>query len=434
MGREQWPRRAQEALTRMPSKNMLPKGHRHRSVRAEYVATRGVDPLTAPAIPTVDIDLYDHQKAGLNTEIVTGPATHTITAPPEAAGVRVDQYLAQAIPEISRSRVQLLIDHGQVQVNGSTARAKHRLAPGEIIVITGSPRPAPLNAAPEDIPLDIIFEDEFLAIVNKPAGMMVHAGAAAPRSETELSENLGEGTAITHDPRSAGTLVNALLHHFNRHLSNVGGDLRPGIVHRLDKQTSGLLIIAKDDITHRKLGDMFSARTVDKKYIALVHGHIPRRGGASTDLTTINLPIGRDIVRRTRMTTRRSVDGAGVRFAVSHVRVLDRLATPHGPFTLVEVTIETGRTHQIRVHLQSLGHPVVGDNLYGAPHHIRLSANPAAPTLSLPRNFLHAARLSLIHPRTGKPLVAEAPLPPELTRFLASLKTDAADAPIESTA
>ncbi len=424
----------------MPSKNMLPKGHRHRSVRAEYVATRGIDPLTAPAVPTVNIDLYDHEKVGLDTGSATGPATHSITAPPEAAGLRLDQYLAQAIPDISRSRVHLLIHHGQVQVNGSTAKPKHKLAPGETIVITGSPRPAPLNATPEDVPLDIIFEDEFLAIVNKPAGMMVHAGAAAPRPgiedtvDPENTNNPGQTTTARHDPRSAGTLVNALLHHFNRHLSNVGGDLRPGIVHRLDKQTSGLLIIAKDDITHRKLGDMFSARTVDKAYIALVHGHILRRGGANTDLTTINLPVGRDIVRRTRMTTRRSADGAGVRSAISHVRVLDRLSTPHGLFTLVEVTIETGRTHQIRVHLQSLGHPVVGDNLYGAPHNIRRSADPAAPTLSLTRNFLHAARLSLLHPRTGKPLVAEAPLPSELTRFLASLQTDAADAPIESTA
>lgn len=420
----------------MPSKNMLPKGHRHRSVRGEYVATRGVDPLTAPAIPTVDIDFYNHREDRLETGTATGPAVHTIRTPPEAAGMRLDQYLAQAIPEISRSRVQLLIEHGQVQVNGSAAKPRHKLAPGEVIVITGNPRPAPLNATPEDIPLDIIFEDEFLAIVNKPAGMIVHAGAAAPRPEAdpEDTEDPGESPTATYDPRSAGTLVNALLHHFNHRLSSVGGDLRPGIVHRLDKQTSGLLIVAKDDLTHRQLGEMFSARTVCKTYLALVHGHVPRRGGASTDLTTINLPIGRDIVRRTRMTTRRSADTAGVRSATSHVHVLDRLSTPHGLFTLVEVTIETGRTHQIRVHLQSLGHSVVGDNLYGAPHQIRLSANPAAPTLSLPRNFLHAARLSLVHPCTGKPLTAEAPLPSELTRFLAALQTDPAAAPIESTA
>lgn len=412
----------------MPSKNMLPKGHRHRSVRAEYVATRGVDPLIAPIIPIVELDLYGDLNAGL--------ATHTITAPTEAAGLRLDQYLAQAIPEISRSRVQLLIDHGQVHVNGAPAKPKHKLAPGEFIVITGSPRAAPPNATPEDIPLDIIFEDEFLAIVNKPAGMMVHAGAAAPRSLTDKgdTEDPGEDTGARPDPRSAGTLVNALLHHFNHHLSNVGGDLRPGIVHRLDKQTSGLLVVAKDDITHRKLGDAFAQREIAKTYVALVQGHIPRRAGASPDDTTVSLPIGRDIVRRTRMTTRRSLDAQGVRAAISHVHVLERLSTPHGPFTLVEVRIETGRTHQIRVHLQSLGHPVVGDHLYGAPHQIRRTANPSAPTLSLPRNFLHAARLSFLHPRTGKPLITEAPLPSELTRFMEALKSDSEAAPIESSA
>lgn len=460
----------------MPSKNMLPKGHRHRSVRAEYVATRGVETPTVLTIPTIDLDLYHQPNAG--------PATHTITTPLEAAGLRLDQYLAQAIPEVSRSRVQLLIAGGQVHVDGAPAKPKHKLTPGELIVITGSPRPAPLNATAEDIPLDIVFEDEFLAIVNKPAGMMVHAGAAAPTLDTATDpKNLSSGpeaqrsgaevegpassaTAPGHDPRSAGTLVNALLHHFNHHLSNVGGDLRPGIVHRLDKQTSGLLIVAKDDTTHRKLGEMFSAREVGKTYLALVHGHVPRKD------ITVNLPIGRDIVRRTRMTTRRASGSQGVRSATSHVHVLDRLSTPHGPFTLVEVAIETGRTHQIRVHLQSLGHPVVGDNLYGAPHQIRLTPSTAASTdpptsrkhhperseepalslpkgpaslphrpafdaaltLSLPRNFLHAARLSLIHPRTGKPLLAEAPLPPELTRFLTALQSSSAAAPIESRA
>ena len=397
----------------MPSQNMLPKGHRHRSVRAEYVATRGVARPSAPVIPILDLHL--------GTPSPSHPAAHTITVPPEAAGLRLDQYLAQAIPDVSRSRLQLLIDNGQVHVNGIQAKPRHKLNPGETVVITGSPRPAPLSAAlsaaPEDISLDIVFEDEFLAIVNKPAGMLVHAGAAAPAYDTEDPDS-SDSTAPRHDPRSSGTLVNALLHHFNHHLSQIGGELRPGIVHRLDKQTSGLLVIAKDDLTHRKLGDMFSARTVDKTYLALVHGRIPR-----TD-TTVTLPIGRDVVRRTRMTTRRSLGAAGVRTAVSHVHVLERLSTPYGPFTLVQVTIETGRTHQIRVHLQALGHPVVGDALYGAPHQIRLLANPTAETLPLSRNFLHAARVSLTHPRTGMPLSAESPLPAELTGFLAALRSD----------
>jgi 23S rRNA pseudouridine1911/1915/1917 synthase len=199
-----------------------------------------------------------------------------------------------------------------------------------------------------DIPLDVLYEDKWLAVVNKPAGMMVHAGA-------------GQGD----DARNRGTLVNALLFHMAKQaagpsgapgLSGVGGELRPGIVHRLDKQTSGAIVVAKDDVTHRKLGEMFATRRIAKTYLALGHGRIEK------DDMTVNLPIARDLVRRTRMTTRRA-DG---RSAVSHVHVVERLATPFGPFTLVEVRIETGRTHQIRVHMQALGHPVVGDTLYGA--------------------------------------------------------------------
>ena len=223
--------------------------------------------------------------------------------------------------------------------------------------------------------------------------MMVHAGAGS-----------------TDDERNRGTLVNALLFHMSK-LSDVGGDLRPGIVHRLDKQTSGAIVVAKDDVTHRKLGEMFSAREVNKTYLALAHGHLAK------DDITVNLPIARDLVRRIRMTTRRA-DG---RHAVSHIHVLERLTTPFGPFTLVEVKIETGRTHQIRVHLQSLGHPVVGDFLYGAPHIIRELQGDR--TLELERNFLHAARLEFTHPRTSKPISAEAPLPPELVNFLAMLKS-----------
>ena len=428
----------------MPSKNMLPKGHRHRSVRAEYVATRGLEPAAPPPIPTVDLDL---------TTDAAATDTHTLTAPPEAAGLRLDQYLAQAIPDISRSRVQLLIEHGQVAVDGSPARPRHKLRPGEQIRITGTPRPAPLHAEPEAIPLDIVFEDQYLAVVNKPAGMMVHAGAAAPRSLTDEPADLEASPGPTQDPRSAGTLVNALLHHFNA-LSAVGGDLRPGIVHRLDKQTSGLLVVAKDDLTHRRLGEAFAARTVGKTYLALVHGHLAR-----TD-TTVNLPIGRDLVRRTRMTTRRAPGSPGIRSAVSHIHVDERLTTPFGPFTRVRVTIETGRTHQIRVHLQALGHPVVGDTLYGAS---RLLHNQSAPTnsvvisseakrsretrfsthapetatpatLTLPRNFLHAAELRFTHPRTGQPLALAAPLPAELLDFLAQLTSPILHNSVESTA
>jgi 23S rRNA pseudouridine1911/1915/1917 synthase len=378
----------------MPSKNMLPKGQRHHSVRAEYRATRGVEEPAPLPIPVLELEDDSDPDADPDTAI------RSFTADPAAAGLRLDQYLAQAIPDISRARVQLLIESGQVRVNSNPAKPKLKLAGGEAIEIEGAPRPEPLHAFPENIPLDILHEDKHLAVINKPAGMMVHAGSGA-----------------TEDVRNHGTLVNALLFHFNK-LSEVGGDLRPGIVHRLDKQTSGIILVAKDDSTHRKLGEMFSLRRVAKTYIALVHGHVAK------DDTTINLPIARDLIRRIRMTTRRA-DG---RTAVSHVHVIERLNSIYGAFTLVEVKIETGRTHQIRVHMQALGHPVVGDHLYGAPHNIPNAADPDAP-LSLDRNFLHAAHLSFAHPQTGKPMDLEATLPPELQSFLETLQSTPGNTP-----
>jgi 23S rRNA pseudouridine1911/1915/1917 synthase len=365
---------------------MLPKGARRRSVRAEYRATRGVEETEPVPVPMLDLEE--------DTELEDG--VRTFVADAAAAGMRLDAYLAHAIPEISRARVQLLIEASQVRVDGAHLQGKHKLHGGERIEIEGEPHPKPMHAVAEDIPLDILYEDEFLAVVNKPAGMMVHAGA-------------GE----TDDARNRGTLVNALLHHMAQ-LSDVGGELRPGIVHRLDKQTSGAIVVAKDDITHRKLGEMFSTRRIVKTYIALVHGSLPKNN------VTVNLPIARDLVRRTRMTARRA-DG---RSAVSHVRVVERLATPFGEFTLVEVTIETGRTHQIRVHLQSLGHPVVGDTLYGASRRIRSQAAGSAEAgIELARNFLHAAHLEFPHPRNGTQVIAEAPLPAELTGFLEQLSS-----------
>ncbi|RZU42293.1 RluA family pseudouridine synthase [Edaphobacter modestus] len=374
----------------MPSKNMLPKGQRRRTVKPEYRATRGVEPTAPPVIPVLEI------------EDDAGERVRAFTAPSEAAGLRLDQYLSQAIPDISRARVQLLIEHGQVRVSGQVAKAKLKLQGGEPIEIDGAPHPPPLHAFPEDIPLDILYEDDHLAVIDKPAGMMVHAGAgvAAPGEEP--------------DERNHGTLVNALLHHFNK-LSHVGGDLRPGIVHRLDKQTSGIIVVAKEDSTHRKLSEMFASRELEKTYLALVHGTIAR------DTFIVNLPIGRDLVRRTRMTTRRSLESEGVRSALSHMQVLERIRSArYGQFTLVEVRIETGRTHQIRVHLQALGHPVVGDTLYGAPHQF----GRPQETLSLDRNFLHAARLVFQHPRTRKTMTMESPLPSELVNLLAALRAD----------
>jgi 23S rRNA pseudouridine1911/1915/1917 synthase len=320
--------------------------------------------------------------------------------------MRLDAYLAQAIPDISRARVQLLIEAGQVRVEGAAAKGKQKMRGGEAIEIEGEPHPAPLHAVAEDIPLDILYEDKYLAVVNKPAGMMVHAGA-------------GRTDDARGDTRSKGTLVNALLHHMAK-LSDVGGELRPGIVHRLDKQTSGAIVVAKDDVTHRKLGEMFAARRVTKTYIALLHGTLKK------DNVTVSLPIARDMVRRTRMTTRRA-DG---RSATTHFSVVERLTTRYGAFTLVETRIETGRTHQIRVHAQSLGHPVVGDTLYGAPRVIQLAKQRDGAerlieeaSVGLERNFLHAAHLEFAHPQTGKPVAVDAPLPRELEEFLAQLRT-----------
>jgi 23S rRNA pseudouridine1911/1915/1917 synthase len=313
-----------------------------------------------------------------------------VSATAEDAGKRLDQFLVAHLPETSRARVQQMIAQQLVLVNDAIARASLRLRGGERIAVLGSASQPPLRAMAENIPLNIVFEDADLAVVNKPAGMTVHAGAGA-----------------TDDERNRGTLVNALLHHFGQ-LSSVGGELRPGIVHRLDKATSGLLVVAKSDEAHRRLAREFVRRQVKKKYIALVHGWLKQDHG------TISSSISRDPVRRTRMTTKRS----GGREAITHYRVERRLDSPFGKFTLLEVRIDTGRTHQIRVHLASLRHSVVGDTLYGAPREI---GGKQAGRLSLPRNFLHAAALQFQHPRSGEPLSFTAPLPAELEDFLVQL-------------
>lgn len=309
----------------------------------------------------------------------------------EQAGKRLDQFLVSQLPDVSRARVQELIAQKKVVLNGQPAKASYKLRGGEQIAIEGTVERPPLRAVPEDIPLDIVYEDGDLAVVNKPAGMMVHAGAGA-----------------TADERNRGTLVNALLHRFGA-LSGVGGDLRPGIVHRLDKETSGLIIVAKNDIAHRKLAAEFSSRRVKKTYIALVHGWLKNERG------TISAAISRDAVRRMRMTTRRS----GGREAVTHYDVEKKINSEFGKFTLLKLQIETGRTHQIRVHMASIGHAVVGDNLYGAPKEIRLKSGK---NISLPRNFLHSAELKFIHPGTGQALSFCTPLPEELREFLRVLE------------
>ncbi len=338
---------------------------------------------------------------------MTAPTAFAVDS--HSAGQRLDQFLASGL-DVSRARVQEIIASQNVLVNDSPAKASMKLRGGERITILGQPERPPLRAIAEDIPLDIVYEDDDLAIINKPAGMMVHAGAGA-----------------TEDARNRGTLVNALLHHFQT-LSAIGGEMRPGIVHRLDKETSGLIVVAKNDHAHRQLAAQFARRETKKTYIALVHGSVKK------DHATISAAISRDQFHRTRMTTR----GSGGREAISHYRVVDRFESAFGKFTLLEVKIDTGRTHQIRVHMSSLGHPIVGDALYGAPPELKPVKAASAgrdlktgkdagseatppPTISLRRNFLHAADLQLTHPRTGKPLALKSPLPAELRDFLAGL-------------
>jgi len=294
-----------------------------------------------------------------------------LEAAPTDAGRRLDAYLHARLPEYSRSRIQQWIESGSVRVDGAAQKRSYQLRGGEQIQVEPA-EPAPLRATPEDLPLEILYEDAEVIAVDKPAGMVVHAGAGV------------------HD----GTLVNALLHRF-QNLSGVGGALRPGIVHRLDRFTSGVILVARTDAAHRDLAAQFESRSVEKIYLALVHGEM------KTDRGRIESPIARDPARRVRMTSRL----ARGRSALTEYRVLQRFEK----FTLLEVRIGTGRTHQIRVHLASLHHPVAGDKLYGAP---------SSP---LGRNFLHAHRITFTSPASGNRVTVASPLPDELQRYLDAL-------------
>ena len=318
--------------------------------------------------------------------------TKKLCVPLETAGQRLDQWLARQMPEVSRVRVQQLIEQKKIQVNGKPPKASLKLRGGEEIVITGTVELPPLKAFPEDIPLDVVYEDENLAVINKHAGMSVHAGSGKD------------------DAGNRGTMVNALLHRFSK-LSQIGGELRPGIVHRLDKETSGLVLVAKSDLAHRKLAEQFSRREIKKTYIALAHGWMKTSQG------TVNAPISRDLVRRARMTTKRGLNSKAGREAITYWKVKEQIEGRHGKFSLLEVRIETGRTHQIRVHLASIGHPVAGDTLYGAPRP-ESYLGTAAEVASLMRNFLHAFEIQFRHPISNKGLSFQQPLPAELIEFL----------------
>ena len=321
---------------------------------------------------------------------------------PIDAGKRLDQFLVSKMPEVSRARLQQLISQGKVLVDQVRSKSSLRLRGDEVITVTGPVAAAPLRAVAEEIPLNILYEDDDLAVINKPAGMMVHAGAGA-----------------TEDERNRGTVVNALLGHFGA-LSQVGGELRPGIVHRLDRATSGLMVVAKNDLAHRRLSEQFAHRQVKKRYIGLVHGWM------KDDQGTISSSISRDRIRRIRMTTRRS----GGREAVTHYQVRERIDSIFGKFSLLELRIDTGRTHQIRVHLAALGHPIVGDTLYGAPREIKkrekrkntLKESSDLSAISLPRNFLHASALEFDHPRTTVQIKLSSNVPKELEHFMLQLQ------------
>lgn len=304
------------------------------------------------------------------------PEPIRLRAEPEDAGKRLDQLVHERLGQFSRARIQQWIRDGRVLVNGSTSRPSRPVRAGELIAVEPADA-APLHASPEDIPLQVLYENADLVAIDKPAGMVVHAGAGV----------------------HSGTLVNALLHRFGK-LSGVGGAMRPGIVHRLDRYTSGVLLVAKNDAAHQALAEQFSTRQVEKTYIALVHGQVKAESGR------IDRPIARDPLHRTRMTARLSEGRA----AWSEYRVVKRFER----FTLLEVRIGTGRTHQIRVHLSGLGHPVVGDTLYGAPAKVEGVA-------ALGRYFLHAHRIRFHLPTTGEEVTVVSPLPSELEEWLDGL-------------
>lgn len=332
--------------------------------------------------------------------------THNLTVAEGDAGQRVDRYIAERLPDLSRTRIQELIEAGLVLIRGKTTKGAHKLRGGEEITIEAQQRP-PMQAEAEVIPLEILYEDEDVMVVNKPAGMTVHAGAGNTR----------------------GTLVNALLG-MGQALSAGGDALRPGIVHRLDRETSGAILVAKNDFAHATLAEAFQKRKVEKIYVALIEGKLAEAQGR------IDLAIGRDLKRRTRMAVRREKAGNALRGNARAARTdWRRLAEVDGT-TLVEVQLHTGRTHQIRVHFSAVKHPVAGDTLYGAAQEIRIGSASATgakrgrverkmPPLN--RNFLHAAKLGFAQPRSGEWIEVKAPLPEELKTFLKMLASESGE-------
>lgn len=306
-----------------------------------------------------------------------------IEIPEEAKGKRVDLYLS-GLEEISlsRSRIQRLIKEGSITINGERVKSNHNVRPGEKVSVV-IPAPQSLEAFPEDIPLDVYYEDDSVILINKPPGMVVHPAVG----------------------NWSGTLVNALLFHCNN-LSGIGGKIRPGVVHRLDKDTSGLIVFAKNDKAHRILSKQIKGRLIKRRYIAIVLGDLAGSG-------KIEVPIGRALADRKKM----SVKTKKGRGAVTHYKVIKRL----GGITLVEVTLETGRTHQIRVHFSHIKHPVLGDPVYGGrPQDFFQNKNKGLKTM-LKRQMLHAETLGFFHPETGEYVEFSSPIPPDMEEVLKTL-------------
>jgi 23S rRNA pseudouridine1911/1915/1917 synthase len=307
-----------------------------------------------------------------------------LTVPADQSGERLDRFLSAALPGLSRSRIQQLIAEGNVRLDGACARPSSRLKGSEMVTVCVPP-PRPLDLVAEDLPLRILFQDGHLIVVDKPAGMVVHPAPG----------------------HSGGTLVNALLSRADR-LSGIGGVARPGIVHRLDRDTSGLLVVAKTDGAHRGLSSQFSShRTVDRRYHGIVRGRPHHAAG------TVATQIGRHPVHRKKM----AVLPSGGRKAVTHYRVVESF----GPFSLVEFRLETGRTHQVRVHCAHLSCPIVGDEVYGGGRNVALSKGRDAETVALDRFFLHAFHLGFDHPATGERMQFTVPDPPEFDAFRAAV-------------
>jgi 23S rRNA pseudouridine1911/1915/1917 synthase len=315
-------------------------------------------------------------------------STTRIQVSAESAGERLDAFIATAIADLSRSRAVQLIADGQVRLNGQPARKSERVEAGDVVEVQVPP-PTSSEVVPEAIPLEILYEDGDLVVLTKPAGLVVHP-APGHRS---------------------GTLVNALLHHIDD-LSGIGGVKRPGIVHRLDKDTSGLMIVAKHDQAHRSLASALKRREIRRVYLAACWGHL------SADRLSVDAPVGRSSRDRKRMAVRE-----GGRSALTHFERIARWPAAD----LVRAQLETGRTHQIRVHLAHIGHPVVGDPVYGTAGARGISGRDRGWAAELerrvPRQFLHAQRLDLVHPRTREPMTFESPPPPDLAAVLAWVTT-----------